>query len=337
VDETAAAGFESSYDDWQYAQVDFGKPVVFTQIRRRMSGSEANRGAQGEGFSYSVDGTMWTQFTNANSTGWEAYNNYAPNAWQYLPYGWSAWLKLRWPATARYIRFNWDGNSDTVNELQLDRPLDSGDPSYDFADTDPAFQGNFVNHVGSYTHPAGGSWQQVRHNVGLTGQYDGHLFGTLPNSSGWGRAYVSLRDQGAETRGKLTIVQAANAPGGALMYDGGPICGSTALPFGAEIDVRVHPWTSYDNRFSEWDVSYHPRFGDSRQFATGSTTRRVETLLVSGQATFTIFAMLQVGNAPLRSDLVGELLISAPSPCTDTKFRFQLTRREDVLRASLGW
>jgi len=116
--------FRSSYDNWQWLRVDFGEVVEITKVRRYMSRDgtniTGNRGAQGE--------QIWTQgrttdprvvLPAAQTTGWSAYNNYNPNAWHSVVYGWSAWLNFNAPKRARYFEFNWDGNADALNEVEI--------------------------------------------------------------------------------------------------------------------------------------------------------------------------------------------------------------------------
>lgn len=124
VDSDLGTFFDSSYIDWQYIQIDFGCVGTFSGLRRYMtrdgSDTSGNRGIQGEGVSYSLDGVTWTNITDVNGTGWEGYVHYAPQAWHTVDYGWSAWLRLNVPVQARYIRFNWDDNYDAVNEVEVD-------------------------------------------------------------------------------------------------------------------------------------------------------------------------------------------------------------------------
>lgn len=115
--------FESTHHDWQYVQIDFKCVGTFSGLRRYMTqdGSDAsgNRGAQGEGVTYSLDGVTWTNLTNTNSNGWQGYNNYAPTAWHTIKYGWSSWINLNTPVTARYVRYHWDDNFDAVNQVEI--------------------------------------------------------------------------------------------------------------------------------------------------------------------------------------------------------------------------
>lgn len=70
--------FFSSFQDWQYVQIDFGCTINLAAIRRYMSRSEgmpSSRRQQGEGFSYSLDGKKWIALTANDTTGWEKYDN----------------------------------------------------------------------------------------------------------------------------------------------------------------------------------------------------------------------------------------------------------------------
>jgi hypothetical protein len=138
ADGSLATYFRSSYDNWQYIQIDFGCVGQFSAIRRYMSrdGTDTvgHRVLQGEGFSYSLDAVNWTPLTGSTTHGWGAYVNYVPHAWHSVNYGWSAALKLNAPALARYVRFNWDGNSDAVHEIQVDFSPRSGSYCTQFED-----------------------------------------------------------------------------------------------------------------------------------------------------------------------------------------------------------
>jgi hypothetical protein len=121
-DGTLSTFFNSSYIDWQYIQLDFSCIAEIAAFRRYMTrngtSTAGNRGSQGEGFAYSLDGVHWVNVTAVSSTGWQNYVNLRPHAWSSLNYGWSAWLQLNTPVYARYVRFNWDDNGDAVNEIQ---------------------------------------------------------------------------------------------------------------------------------------------------------------------------------------------------------------------------
>lgn len=117
--------FKSSYFDWQYLQIDFGKPRPFWGIRRYMTRDgvdiAGSRTTQGETALYSVDGTQWVEFTALNASGWDGYINYGArqHAWRDVPYGWSEWLVLDSPVLARYVRYSWDGDNDALNEVEV--------------------------------------------------------------------------------------------------------------------------------------------------------------------------------------------------------------------------
>jgi hypothetical protein len=115
--------FFSSWNDWQYLQLDLGCVGTFNGVRRLMSlGNRAvgDRGPQGEAVSVSADGVTWTQLTSANTTGWESYTNYRPHAWHSIEYGLSSWLRPDVPLPVRYVRFHWDGNDDFLHEVEVD-------------------------------------------------------------------------------------------------------------------------------------------------------------------------------------------------------------------------
>ncbi len=117
--------FDSSYDNWQYVEIDFNCVGEFAGLRRYMTrdgrDTSGNRGPQGEGVSFSLDGVNWTELTGPRTTGWESYVNYGTNneAWHSVIYGWSEWLKLQTPVQARFVRFNWDDNKDALNEIEV--------------------------------------------------------------------------------------------------------------------------------------------------------------------------------------------------------------------------
>ncbi len=122
-DDDTATFFNSSYDNWQYIQVDFNCVGFFSALRRYMSrdgtDTSGHRSLQGEGVSYSLDGVNWTDLTGDTTNGWEDYVNYVPHAWHSVMYGWSAWLNVNSPVQARHVRFRWDDNFDAINEIEL--------------------------------------------------------------------------------------------------------------------------------------------------------------------------------------------------------------------------
>jgi hypothetical protein len=122
-DNNVATFFNSSFNDWQHLQLSFSCVIEVAALRRHMTrdgaSTSGNRGPQGEGFAYSLDGIHWVNVTAGTSSGWQNYVNIRPHAWHSLNYGWSAWLHLTPKIYARHIRFNWDGNGDAVNEIQV--------------------------------------------------------------------------------------------------------------------------------------------------------------------------------------------------------------------------
>lgn len=123
-DGSVSSFFESSHDNWQYITIDFKCVGTFSALRRYMTTdgdtTSGTRFYQGEGVSYSVDGRTWTNLIGSTTSGWQGYVNYRPHAWHSVNYGWSDWLKLNAPVQARYVRFNWDGDYDALNEIQVD-------------------------------------------------------------------------------------------------------------------------------------------------------------------------------------------------------------------------
>ena len=123
-DSDVSSFFKSSYNDWQHVQISFGCVLEVSSIRRMMTrdgdNSNGHRGGQGEAVSYSLDGKHWINITGAISSGWEQYNNYRPHAWHSINYGWSEVLRFDNPIYARYIRYQWDGNNDALNEIDIE-------------------------------------------------------------------------------------------------------------------------------------------------------------------------------------------------------------------------
>ncbi len=120
IDGDESTGYRSNHFNWQNVIVDLGCEVRISGLRRKMSGSGTRRGLQGEGFALSQDGRTWTTITGDATSGWNAYTNYRPHAWHSVDYGWSRWLRLRNPIHARLLRFSWDGNGDSLDELEVD-------------------------------------------------------------------------------------------------------------------------------------------------------------------------------------------------------------------------
>lgn len=122
IDGNPATSFTSSFDDWQFVTIDLGCERPFAGLRRSMSTGNGDfvRASQGETVSFSTDGQTFTRLTSTTSTGWETAVNYRPHAWHSLPYGWSPWIRPTTPLTVRAVRFEWDGNGDALNEVELD-------------------------------------------------------------------------------------------------------------------------------------------------------------------------------------------------------------------------
>jgi subtilisin family serine protease len=122
-DGNLATYFDSNYDNWQYVTIDFKCVGTFSGLRRYMtqdgSNTSGSRVMQGEGVTYSLDGVTWTNLTGSTTNGWGGYVNYLPHAWHTVNYGWSAWLNLNTPVTARYVRYHWDDDTDALNEIEI--------------------------------------------------------------------------------------------------------------------------------------------------------------------------------------------------------------------------
>ena len=121
VDGDTAVGFQSGYNDWQYVVVNFGRPVQLLRLRRNMNGPW-DRNNQGESIEVATSGSSFQQIVAAEVQGWEAYPNYGSTSagWHSVTYGWSPWLELKTPRTVQSVKFRWDGNSDILEELDLD-------------------------------------------------------------------------------------------------------------------------------------------------------------------------------------------------------------------------
>ncbi|MGI9335064.1 MAG: hypothetical protein ACR2RL_18115 [Gammaproteobacteria bacterium] len=188
-DNDPASYFASGYDNWQYLQIDFQCIGELRGLRRHMTSDGADatgqRGSQGEGVSYSLDGITWTQLTGSTTSGWNTYVNYAPHAWHSLPYGWSAWLSLGAPAVARYVRFHWDGDDDALNEIEVYFAELAGPPEYEITNLDDLLTvsptsstANAINNrgavVGSYYNPTAGENRAVFWDPNLQGHALGY-------------------------------------------------------------------------------------------------------------------------------------------------------------------
>lgn len=332
LDGVTTTGFQSGSTNWQNVVVDLGRPVLFSRFRRHMSGVGANRGNQGERVQVSLDGMSYRDLLASDVAGWESYHNYAPEAWDAVPYSWSAWMRVRNPVSVRYVKFLWDGNNDALNEIETDYVTDAGDTAYDFNSQDAAFWASVRS-----THPfiQSGPIQipltmdQVRWQVGFTGAFDGHIYWRT-NLSGPGRlrAFLSLVDNGGDVRGTMTVLQ------GGLKYEGGLLCGATDIPMGTQLQIRMSPWT-YDGRFAtQLGGSYDPT-RDLRIGRQGFTSREVSGFGVSGDVDVTMHAVLQTHLD--RSHVVGDVTLEMPSPCADATFEVQFFRRDYSLLEAYGY
>jgi hypothetical protein len=127
LDRDENTGLVTGFDDWQYVEIDTGPgcEIDVGAIRRKMSpGSpipHPDRGSQGEGVMYSLDGSTYSWLLHDQTSGWGAYVPYDDHAWHTVGYGWSSWLELGQPVRARHLRFQWDGNgpAESLDELEL--------------------------------------------------------------------------------------------------------------------------------------------------------------------------------------------------------------------------
>jgi|CXWL01.1.fsa_nt_gi hypothetical protein len=121
VDGQTGTFLQTNFGNWQHVQLSFECEIEIAGFRRFMArAGRTVRGDQGEQFLVSQDGVNWTYVTRAASTGWQIYYPYHPQAWHSVAYGWSAWLRPTAPMRARHVRFRWDGDADTLNEIDLD-------------------------------------------------------------------------------------------------------------------------------------------------------------------------------------------------------------------------
>lgn len=122
IDGDPSTFFSTAQASWQQVEVDFGRLVALTRLRRSMSGTFPNRGENGEQIQVSADAISWRPIVVGDVAGWEAYFNYGLQlqAWKRLPYGWSNYLSFRQQPVIRYVRYLWDGNFDSFNELELE-------------------------------------------------------------------------------------------------------------------------------------------------------------------------------------------------------------------------
>jgi hypothetical protein len=124
IDKNTSTKFGTGNNNWQFVTIDLGCAATISGMRRNMVKDQpaATRTNQGEQWQYSTNGTTWTSLTGPTTFGWSSYVNYGANlhAWHSTPYGWSRWLRPTSPITARYLRYHWDGNQDSVTEVEVD-------------------------------------------------------------------------------------------------------------------------------------------------------------------------------------------------------------------------
>jgi hypothetical protein len=196
VDGSTVSFLMTGYDDWQNVQIDLGQIGYFSGLRRYMTrngtAASGSRIGQGEAVSVSTDGVNWLQLTGDKTSGWDSYVNYRPHAWHSIPYGWSAWLRPNAPMPVRYVRFEWDGDGDALNEVEIDTVLAGRDAGYDFPRNDAAYMNAFASHASGFLGRAG----FPRHEIGFTGFYDAWAFYNpwvgSPSSTLIARTYMAL-------------------------------------------------------------------------------------------------------------------------------------------------
>lgn len=101
IDGSTSTGVSASGS--QSVTIDLGCTVTINTIRRHMTGSGGSRGiGNSEAFEVSKDGVTWVNVLNESDAS----------------YGWTEDLQ---PTTkiARHVRFTWDANSDSLNEIEV--------------------------------------------------------------------------------------------------------------------------------------------------------------------------------------------------------------------------
>jgi hypothetical protein len=311
IDADVATGLETGYSGWQSVTIDLGRTVRLSRLRRNMSGPTADRGAHGERWSTSIDGTAYVQLSSADS----------------LPYGWTAWFEIPSPPLARFVRFSWEGNGDRLNEIGHDDVSPGSDSSYDF-DWTP---GSFTPSVPDFStiFPAPMTWSIMTDaNVGMSGFYQGEIYSNVGNGP---RSRVSaslMRGSNGEIRGTLHFVEGLTP-----IAFGGFGCSNKTIPAGTRFNVRMQPWTN-DGRFNEaGTLPYH-----QYRYARGSTSRPVSGFAIGGTASLTFYAQLWnkgIGAGAPSSHLA--VYIEYATPCSDGPALFlTLTRNNTVLRKMVG-
>jgi hypothetical protein len=130
-------------------------------------------------------------------------------------------------------------------------------------------------------------------------------------------------DNNGEIRGEVTILQSS------LEFDGALLCGKIRLPI-STFPVRMAPG-SYRPYYAVRDREFDPSIGETRYFAEGTTTREVNGLgVLSGQ--------VKIDNElPPYSEVLGEMFIDVPNPCSDQQVWFMFLRRDKAVAESLGY
>ncbi len=332
IDSSPRSGLYTGYQNWQSVTIDLGRLIRLSRLRRHMAGIFSSRGIQGESWATSTDGASFQNLVASDVTGWEGYVNYLPHAWHSLPYGWSAWLNLEAPRLVRFIRFSWDGNSDSVNEVEFQQVPPGTDPNYDFAFGDPAFAASLsVPNYSNTSQPPSLSQIRADLNVGFTGFYLGQLDG----SNGL-RSHVTatlLQSNTGEVRGILTIDQGGYA---GIALRGGIFCSEKRIPIGTRVAIRLTPWV-HDGRFSG---QYTLLPGDTERFVSGSTSRPISGFGISGTAQINIYAVLHTTDH-VRVDLPGNshliAQVQVETPCDDgPPLNLLLIRDDQMLLRTVG-
>ncbi len=229
IDGDEATGYRSNNHNWQNVVVDLGCEVPISGVRRKMTGSGATRGLQGEGFAISRDGQTWTTLLGSTTSGWSAYANYRPHAWHSVVYGWSRWLRLGTTSQARYVRFSWDGNGDALDEIEIDTRSAFASASAVTGRADDVLDGDPQTGFRSSSR----AWQYIEVDLGETI----HLTALRRHMSGNG-AHRGLKGEYweiSEDGSSWTRLTTAEVEG-----------------WDAYINYRPHAWHSVSYGWSDW-------------------------------------------------------------------------------------
>jgi hypothetical protein len=326
IDETSSR-FETGNLGWQSVTIDLGRTVRLSRVRRWMSGAGSNRGAQGEGWAVSSDGNTFQNLVGSEVIGWQSYVNYQPHAWHSIPYGWSAWLELKSPRLVRFVRFNWDGNSDALAEIGIDEVKPATDSSYDFSWTDGNFNASLPSYAGSLSPPS--TWSiMIDPAVGFSGFYQGEIYSNVGSGSNSRVSATLVQDGAGEVRGIITVQEGLTS-----VYFDGFGCSNKIIPAGTRWAVRMQV-SSNDGRFGEAGAWDYNRFS----YVSGSTSRTISGFGVGGTATFDFHGQLWnkgAGSGSPASFL--SVYVDYATPCTDgPPLLLYLTRDNTVLRRMVG-